>query len=101
MEKLFTNQTANDSTSDNKIVATGRELTVQAYGTWDTATLSVFLSVSDPATGNDGVLLTDLIFTDDGMIAVQVPAGNYVWATMASVGASTDLNLWINGQGND
>lgn len=100
MEKLYTSQTGNESSKGNAIVSTGRELTVQAWGTWDTAILSVYLAVSAPAS-NSGVLLPELTFTADDMVAVQVPAGNYVWAVLSSVGGATDVSLWINGQGND
>ncbi len=97
MEKLYTAQTANDATKGNKIVSLGRELAVQAWGTWDTATLGVYLSVD----GTNGVLLSDLTFTDDGFIAIQIPAGVHVWAELSSVGASTNVNCWIAGQGGD
>ena len=73
-------------------------MTVQAWGTWDTATVSVYLAVSSP-TDNTGVLLSDLTFTADGMIAIQVPSGNYIWATISGIGGSTDVSLWIAGQG--
>jgi hypothetical protein len=96
LEKLFTAQTTNDTTASNIITATGRELTVQAWGTWGGATLSVYLSVD----GTNGVLLTDLTLTADGMVAIQVPSGNRVWATLTGVGTSS-VNCWINGQGKD
>ena len=95
MEKLFTAQTTNDTSKGNMITATGRELTVQGWGTWDGASLSVYLSVD----GTNGVLLNDLILTADGMVAIQVPSGNKVWATLTNVSGSTNLNCWINGQG--
>ena len=96
MEKLYTAQASNDSTKANKIISTGRELTVQAWGTWDGATLGVYLSVD----GTNGILLSDLTFTDDGMVAIQVPAGNHVWAQLSGVGTSS-VNCWIAGQGTD
>ena len=95
MEKLFTAQTTEDTSKSNIITATGRELTVQGWGTWGGATLSVYLSVD----GTNGVLLNDLILTADGMVAIQVPSGNKVWATLTNVSGSTNLNCWINGQG--
>ena len=97
IEKLYTAQTANESSEGNIITATGRELTVQVWGTWDTATLSVYLSVD----GTNGVLLTDLTFTDDDFVAIQVPAGNSIWAVLSSVGGSTSVSCWIAGQGTD
>ena len=97
MEKLYTNQTANDSTKGNVIIATGRELTVQAWGTWDGATVGVYLSVD----GVTGVLLSELTFTSDSFKGIQVPAGNRVWAELSSAGASTDVSVWIAGQGTD
>ena len=96
LEKLFTTQAANDTTRANVITATGRELSVQAFGTWGGATLSVYLSVD----GTNGVLLDELTFTEDGWQNICIPAGNKIWAELSGVG-TTSIGCWINGQGND
>ena len=97
MEKLFTAKTANDATAANAINATGSELAVHAFGTWDGATLGVYLS--NNGTSN-GVLLADLTFTSDGWVALQVPPGGSIWAQLSGVGTSS-VNCWISGQGTD
>lgn len=96
MEKLYTAQTTNDSTKANKIISTGRELSCQAWGTWDGATVGVYVSVD----GTNGVLLDELTFTADGFQTIQVPAGNHIWAQLSGVGTSS-LNCWLGGQGTD
>lgn len=92
MHKLYTSQTANDATKANAIVASGREVAVHAFGTWDTATLGVYMSLNGTS---NGVLLDDLTFTEDGFQILVVPGGVTIWAQLSSVGGSTDVNLWL------
>ncbi len=97
MEKLFTAVSVEDLTEDNKIVVRGKELAIQAWGTWDNAIVKVYVAVADNITG---VLLSDLTFTVDSFQALQVPAGCVVWATLTITGTSS-ISVWINGQGVD
>ena len=98
MQKLFTAQTEVDVTADNIFSAKGTELSAHAYGTWDGQTISIYLSTV--AAGVGGILKSDLTFTADGWTNFQVPAGTYVWATIAGAGTFS-LNLNIAGQGTD
>lgn len=98
MEKLFTNQTGNISDNANVIRASGQILTVHAWGVdFDTATLGVYLY----AVGATPTLTADLTFTGNGIVNIQPAPGTQISAQLSSVGASTDVNLWIVGQGTD
>lgn len=97
MEKLYTEQTENDSSAGNAIRATGRELAIHAFGTWDTATLTIKMSTNGT---NNGV--AEFTYTEDGFDrGITVPAGVTIWAELSSVGASTSVSCWVAGQGND
>lgn len=93
MHKLYTSQTANDSTKANSFVASGREVAVHAFGTWDGATVGVYMSLNGTS---NGLLLDDLTFTEDGFQIVSVPSGVTIWAQLSSAGGSTDLNTWVS-----
>ncbi len=92
MQKLFEAQTANDVTQDNAIVIdTNGKRDVHAFGTFDGATLSVYLSLNGTSNGK---LLPDLTFTDDGFVTLDLKAGTTVWAHLTGVG-TTSVNLFI------
>ena len=90
---VFTAQTANGSTSS--LNWDGRTGQVIASGTWDSATLQLEVSPDDGTTwvsiGDEGKL------TDDGAFNFNLNPCS-VRLTVASAGASTNLNAWITSE---
>jgi hypothetical protein len=90
MNKLFTARTTNGSSST--VPSNGRTLTVVASGTWDSATLTVEVS---PDSGTTWVP-TDTSFTASGVKTCIFDEGVLYRLTVASAGAGTSLNAWVN-----
>lgn len=67
--------------------------TVVAYGTWDTATLTLQISPDDGTTWI--AHSTGATFTDNGHSKVELGPGIQLRGTVSSVGTGTDLNLKI------
>lgn len=92
--QVLTNATANSSSAAVKSkVKSMDKAFLGANGTWDTATLTLEYSL------DHGVnwIATAVALTADGGGFASVPGGAHLRATLSSVGASTDLNAWING----
>lgn len=93
MQDLFTAQAANDVTKANAIEVTRTGVkSLHAFGTWDGATLSVFLSLNGT---DNGVLLSDLTFIDDGFVDIEVDAGTTIWGELTGVG-TTSVSLKVS-----
>lgn len=95
MQKMYEDQTANDATKGNAFVATGRPIGFHAFGTPDTSSIQVFESVDGT---DNGEAVSSLVFTAEDFAIYTPAAGSTIWATMASVGASTDMNLFASGR---
>ena len=102
MKKLFTAATANNTTKANVFVTTGDidtiPLVAHCFGTFDTCTVELKASLNGVA---DGVVLDSFTAAEFVALPLYLPAGVSIWAELSSVGASTSVNLWIGGQGND
>jgi hypothetical protein len=100
MRKLYTAQTANDTTKANAFKIPGNlngaPMGVHAFGTWDTATLTVYLSNNGAA---NGVALSELVFNADGFVAIASIPETTMWGEVSGVGAGTVLNLFVSGAG--
>ena len=97
MHKLYTAQTANDTSAGNAVVVRGGELGVHSYGTWDGA--SMVIKLSNVGAGSSGI--TEITATADDYTNIQVPAGVYMWAELSSAGGSTSVSCWVAGEGVD
>ncbi len=95
MQAMFTAATANDATEDNAFIATGQELAFEFFGTWDTATITVFERVQN--TGQDNAIAS-LTKTDDAYVEYTPARGSQIWAELSSVGAGTIVNLHVTGK---
>lgn len=92
MQAMYTSATANESSKGNAFIATGRPLTFEFWGTWDTATITVFERVQN--TGQ-GTAITSLTKTADAIVHYTPSAGDEIYAELSSVGAGTDVNLHV------
>ena len=96
MEKLFTAQT--DNADSSTVVARGTELTVYAFGTFDTSTVKIQVS---PDGGTTWIDKSDVSFTSADYQSLQLAAGVLIRGNLASVGGSSSVSLWLQGQGAD
>jgi hypothetical protein len=65
-----------------------------AEGTWDTSTVTL---ECQPPGGDAYVAVSSATtFTADGNAVFHLPKGYNVRATMSSVGASSDVDVWID-----
>lgn len=101
MINLLKNVTANDVTTGNNMEASSETGSVglgfHADGTFDTCTITVFISNFGLT---NGVALADLTFTEAGYVMLTVPSGVKLWAQVTSVGAGTSVSLRVSGAGN-
>lgn len=103
MKKLFENATANDATKANAFEITNEAgnapLVFHFFGDdFDTCTLTVFWSLNGL---DNGIAIAALTKTAAAIVelAGPLPNGITMWATLSSVGASTDVSLYVAGQG--
>lgn len=89
---LFTLQTANASSASQE--GEGRWYRCYVWGTWDTATLIVQTSPNDSEWTSFNS--SDMTFTEAAApVDIFVAKGEYVRATLSSVGASTEINVTL------
>ena len=90
---LFTNQTANGTSSSHAIERSSAMLFI--WGTWDGANVEVQMSYDDTNYISDA----DLTFTASGVRNLHVcpvPPGAYFRAVLASAGTATDITCVIS-----
>jgi len=70
---------------------------IGAYGTWDTATVTFYVSLNeDPGQATNGFTDSNGTFTADGGYNLELHKGSKVWATLSSVGGSTSVTAKIS-----
>lgn len=71
-------------------VPVGGLYTLGAYGTWDGATVTFYISVNDDnGQPTNGFTSADGTFTADGGVNVELSQGTKIWAATTSVGTSS------------
>lgn len=70
---------------------------IGAYGTWDTATVTFYVSVDEaPGKATNGFTDSNATFTADGGYNVELHKGAKVWAALSSVGGSTSVTAKVS-----
>ena len=90
MARLTLLSSVSTNSSGDAVQLTGGVMTFAAWGTWDTATVTLEYS---PDGGTTWIAVgSDTTLTADGVANFQLPAGTYIRATVSSVGGSTSVS---------
>lgn len=107
MKKLATAKTTNGSTDILDTTGsdlTGRPLAIHIFGTFDGASVQVYMSLNGVT---NGAPIPELLTADAEQTAgtnfkiIWVPAGVTLWAVVSAAGAGTTLNIWVAGEGSE
>lgn len=99
MTNFFKSLDAATSNSTGKVfdVAESGIYNIGAYGTWDTATVTFYVSLNEtPGQATNGFSDPSGTFTADGGYNLELHKGAKVWAAVSSVGGSTSVTAKIS-----